>query len=86
MAGHIPGAVSTWFGHNLNEDGTLRVPEALAARFVEIMGDADGGELPEEIIFYCGSGVSGVHNIIAMAHAGLGEARLYPGLVEPLDY
>ncbi len=79
VAGHIPGAVSAWFGHNLNEDGTWRAPEALAARFVEIMGDPDGGELSEEIIFYCGSGVSGVHNIIAMAHAGLGEARLYPG-------
>ena len=79
VAGHIPGAVSAFFGHNLNEDGTWRAPEALRARFVDLMGDPDAGEMPEEIIFYCGSGVSAVHNIIALQRAGLGDARLYPG-------
>jgi thiosulfate/3-mercaptopyruvate sulfurtransferase len=79
VAGHIPGAISAWFGHNLNEDGTWRTSEELHERFVEILGDPDGETMPEEVIFYCGSGVSGVHNIIALARAGLGDARLYPG-------
>jgi thiosulfate/3-mercaptopyruvate sulfurtransferase len=28
---------------------------------------------------YCGSGVSACHNLLAMEHAGLPGARLYPG-------
>jgi thiosulfate/3-mercaptopyruvate sulfurtransferase len=27
----------------------------------------------------CGSGVTACHNLLAMAHAGLGETALYPG-------
>ncbi|MEN8173384.1 MAG: sulfurtransferase, partial [Chloroflexota bacterium] len=33
----------------------------------------------ERTAFYCGSGVTSVHNIIAMLHAGLGEGQLYLG-------
>ena len=27
----------------------------------------------------CGSGVTACHNLLALAHAGLGDSRLYPG-------
>jgi thiosulfate/3-mercaptopyruvate sulfurtransferase len=36
---------------------------------------AAGGAL----VHYCGSGVTACHNLLAAAHAGLGEGTLYPG-------
>ena len=33
----------------------------------------------EKAALYCGSGVTAPHGILAMAAAGLGEARLYAG-------
>ena len=30
-------------------------------------------------IHQCGSGVTACHNLLALAHAGLGGGRLYPG-------
>jgi len=75
VAGHIPGAVCLPYASNLGSDGSFLPPEALRARFQEQLGD-----IPcERAVFYCGSGVTAAHNILAMAHAGLGEARLYAG-------
>ncbi len=74
LGGHIPGASNLPFADNLR-DGCFRETAELAARFGELMGN----RRPSEVIFYCGSGVSACHNALAMAHAGLGEARLYPG-------
>jgi thiosulfate/3-mercaptopyruvate sulfurtransferase len=41
--------------------------------------DLLGGKAPEQAIYYCGSGVTSIHNILAMVHAGLKEPRLYAG-------
>jgi thiosulfate/3-mercaptopyruvate sulfurtransferase len=38
-----------------------------------------GERKPEEVVNYCGSGVSACHNLLAMEHAGLSGARLYAG-------
>jgi thiosulfate/3-mercaptopyruvate sulfurtransferase len=75
VAGHIPGARSAPYSENLNPDGTLRSPEALRERFQTLIGDIPAAES----VFYCGSGVTAIHNILAMAYAGLGMARLYAG-------
>ncbi len=75
VAGHIPGALSLPFAGNLAEDGRFLPPEALEARFQDLVGSVP----PERTIFYCGSGVTAAHNILAMVHAGLGETRLYAG-------
>ncbi len=75
VAGHIPGALSVPFGRNLGPDGLFRQPEDLRARFQEVLAGAD----PGSIVHYCGSGVTAAHNVLAMAHAGLGTTRLYPG-------
>ena len=74
VGGHIPGASNLPHDGNLR-DGLFREPAELAARFSELMGNRP----PSELIFYCGSGVSACHNALALEHAGIGEARLYPG-------
>jgi len=75
VAGHIPGAVSVPFAGNLDADGAFLPAEALRARFEALLGHVP----PACTISYCGSGVTAAHNLLAMTHAGLGEARLYPG-------
>lgn len=74
VPGHIPGASSAPFLENL-EEGHFLSKEALAERFKKI-----GSNNPaESTIFYCGSGVTACHNLLAFKHAGLGNAKLYPG-------
>lgn len=70
-AGHIPGALNKPFSENL-ERGRFKSPEALRARFPET-------ERAEEVILYCGSGVSAAHNALALSEAGLEGAKLYVG-------
>ena len=74
IGGHIPGASNLPQSGNLR-DGLFLQPEELAARYSKLMGNRP----PSEVIFYCGSGVSACHNALALQHAGIGEARLYPG-------
>jgi thiosulfate/3-mercaptopyruvate sulfurtransferase len=75
IAGHIPGAISAPYPDNLNSDGTFRSDEELRARFTALLGDTPA----EQTAFYCGSGVTAAQNILALQHAGLGEAKLYAG-------
>ena len=75
IAGHIPGAISAPYADNLGPDGCFLPPEQLHARFEALLGDVSA----EQAVFYCGSGVTAAHNLLALAHAGLGEARLYVG-------
>jgi thiosulfate/3-mercaptopyruvate sulfurtransferase len=74
-AGHIPGAVNHFFRRNTAPDGTMLPPEALREQFADLLAGQD----PLETVMYCGSGVTACHNLLAMAHAGLPGARLYPG-------
>lgn len=75
VAGHIPGAISAPYAGNLNPDGTFRSKESLKARYKRILGDVP----IDRVVTYCGSGVTSVHDILAMMIAGLGEGRLYAG-------
>ncbi len=75
VAGHIPGARCATFDANLGEDGRFLSPEVLKRRFEGLFGDVP----TDRAINYCGSGVSACHNLLAIAHAGLGDAVLYPG-------
>ena len=75
VAGHIPGAISAPLTENLDAAGNWLPPEDLRQRYAALLD-----EMPaEQAIMYCGSGVSAGHNLLAMAHAGLPEARLYAG-------
>jgi thiosulfate/3-mercaptopyruvate sulfurtransferase len=75
VAGHIPGAVSAPFKANLDETGHFHSIPDLKNHYLPIL---DGAPM-EKVIVYCGSGVTAAHNILAMDHAGLGRAKLYPG-------
>jgi thiosulfate/3-mercaptopyruvate sulfurtransferase len=75
VAGHIPGSINRPYTLNLTADGTFRPAGELRAEF----GALIGGRAPESIVHSCGSGVTACHNLLAMEHAGLTGARLYPG-------
>ncbi len=75
IGGHIPGARSAPYAGNLDDNGQMLPPDALRARFEELLGNTPA----EEAIFYCGSGVSVAHDVIAVQHAGLGMPRVYVG-------
>jgi thiosulfate/3-mercaptopyruvate sulfurtransferase len=74
-AGHIPGARSAPYAGNLTTDGYFLPREELAERYAALLGETP----PEEAVMYCGSGVTAAHNLVALAQAGLGDARIYVG-------
>lgn len=75
VAGHIPGAQCAAFTDNLGADGRFLPAEQLKQRFAEQLG----GRSPEQLVAYCGSGVTACHNLFALALAGYPLGRLYAG-------
>ncbi|MFF8193009.1 sulfurtransferase [Streptomyces bobili] len=73
VGGHIPGAVSAPTTDNVGADGRFLPAEDLKDRF-KSLGASDG----TEVGVYCGSGVSGAHEVLALAVAGI-PAALYVG-------
>lgn len=75
VAGHIPGAVNYFWKENLNAQGRFLAPAALRTRIERLLA----GTPSREAVFYCGSGVTACHNLVAVVYAGLPAARLYAG-------
>ena len=75
VGGRIPGARNRYFRDNLDASGRFKTPEALREEFGSVLGPTRA----ENVVNYCGSGVSACHNLLAMEVAGLRGARLYPG-------
>ncbi|MGW3191885.1 sulfurtransferase [Streptomyces ardesiacus] len=73
VGGHIPGAVSAPTTANVAADGRFLPAEELRARFTSLGATEDGA-----VGVYCGSGVSGAHEVLALAVAGI-PAALYVG-------
>ncbi|MFJ9586577.1 sulfurtransferase [Streptomyces acidicola] len=73
VAGHIPGAVSAPTTENMAESGRFLPAAELADRFKAL-----GASGTPEVGVYCGSGVSGAHEVLALAVAGI-PAALYVG-------
>ncbi|MFD5934606.1 sulfurtransferase [Streptomyces sp. NPDC060333] len=73
VGGHVPGAVSAPTSENVDADGHFLPAASLRARF-EALGAA--GQAP--VAVYCGSGVSGAHEVLALDVAGIPSA-LYAG-------
>ncbi len=74
-AGHIPGAVNRFWRHNLDTNGFFKESGQLRQEFARVFGDTE----PRDAVFYCGSGITACHNILAVAHAGFDAPRLYAG-------
>jgi thiosulfate/3-mercaptopyruvate sulfurtransferase len=75
IAGHVPGAVNHPVGTNVDADGRLLPPEDLRQRWLATLD----GWAPAQLVAMCGSGVSACQDLLALEHAGLAGARLYPG-------
>ena len=73
--GHIPGAANHFYQWNVDEQGLFHTPAQLRARLQESLGDVR----PDQIVCYCGSGVTACHNLLALEHAGMKGAKLYAG-------
>jgi thiosulfate/3-mercaptopyruvate sulfurtransferase len=75
VGGRIPGSRNRFHRDNLDASGRFKAPEILKEEFRSTLGPTN----PEDVVHYCGSGVSACHNLLAMEVAGLRGARLYPG-------
>ncbi|MGI3199713.1 sulfurtransferase [Streptomyces sp. GLT-R25] len=73
VGGHIPGAVSAPTTENVAESGHFRPAADLADHFKSL-----GVTGTFEVGVYCGSGVSGAHEVLALTVAGI-PAALYVG-------
>lgn len=75
IAGHIAGAENYFYQRSWDENGRYLPKSQIKAQLKAVLGDTPA----EQVGVYCGSGVSGCVNLLAMAHAGLGNGRLYAG-------
>lgn len=72
IAGHIPGAVNYPWQGVTDETGKVRSTSEHKQRWTEL-------EKAEEIIVYCGSGVTACVNLLSLEIAGIPDAKLYVG-------
>ncbi|OKL53429.1 hypothetical protein BSZ39_09570 [Bowdeniella nasicola] len=75
-AGHIPSAKSVPCRAHVTDSGHLRDASELREAFASAGIDS---EESTSVVSYCGSGVTGCHNILVMEQLGLPAPRLYPG-------
>jgi thiosulfate/3-mercaptopyruvate sulfurtransferase len=75
VAGTIPGARNAFWRDSLDAHDRFLAPAALRARFEAVLGE----HASQDTIVFCGSGVTGAHDVLAMASAGLALPRLYAG-------
>jgi thiosulfate/3-mercaptopyruvate sulfurtransferase len=75
VAGHIPYALNRPLQLNLNTQGLFLPAEQLRSQFKQLITNT----IPEQVVHYCGSGVTACHNLLAMEHAGLSGSKVYAG-------
>lgn len=73
-AGHIPGAVNRFWKDALQDDSTWKPADQQKDRF-----QAAGLDPQQEVIVYCGSGVTACPNVLALQEAGFEKVKLYLG-------
>lgn len=72
VAGHIPSAVNVFWQNITDSQGNI-VPIEVQKLFWQPFQDK------EEIIVYCGSGVTACVNLFSLEMSGIKGAKLYPG-------
>ncbi len=72
IAGHIPGAINSPWKRVTTEKGYILPEEEQRGLWSNFQGS-------EEIIVYCGSGVTACVNLLSMELVGIKGAKLYPG-------
>ncbi len=75
VAGHIPNALNRFYKSNLNADLTFRPPQEIRSEFSVLTGNKS----PDQVVHYCGSGVTACANVFAMEYAGLHGSKLFAG-------
>lgn len=73
-SGHIPGSRSVPFTELLNDDRTMKDPDALRATF-----EAAGVDLTRPVVTTCGSGVTAAVLTLALNRLGHSRNALYDG-------
>lgn len=73
-SGHIPGSKNVPFQMLLNEDGTMKSPDALRAAFADA-----GVDLSKPAITTCGSGITAAIISLALERIGKTDHSLYDG-------
>ncbi len=71
LAGTIPSSVNYFWKDNYNEDESIKSKDFLENRFKDLKGY-------DEIIVYCGSGITGANNLMIMDSIGI-KAKMYLG-------
>ncbi len=71
-AGHIPGAVNKFWKDILDDQGRWKSSAVLKEQFADIQPE-------QEVIVYCGSGVTACPNVLALHKAGYKNVKLYAG-------
>lgn len=72
IAGHIPGAMNYFWQEATDERGMALPPAAHQARWADL-------KQADEIMVYCGSGVTACVNLLSLAIAGIETGTLYAG-------
>ncbi|MGH1576240.1 3-mercaptopyruvate sulfurtransferase [Planktotalea sp.] len=73
-AGHIPGSRNVPFKNLLNDDGTMKEPDALKAAFVDA-----GVDMDKPVITSCGSGITACILSLALERIGKNDHSVYDG-------
>ena len=74
VAGSVPGAINSFWKDVTTADGFLKAPETLRVQWSE-----RGVEPSDEVMVYCGSGVTACVNLFSLVAAGHPMHKLYPG-------
>lgn len=72
VAGHIPGAKQYFWKEGLQASGGWKDDSEQKARFADLRN-------ADELIVYCGSGVTACPNVLALSEAGFDNVKLYAG-------
>lgn len=75
--GHIPGSINVPARRLFDDDGLIRSPAEIDQQYRDA-----GVNLDDEVLLYCGGGISATANALALASIGIEHARVYDGSLE----